>query len=405
MHFLQESLPYFEWLRRRDDPPAPKYHNFEQHIGWDWQNMLRTFENALYMHRQEMKDSVISAGANFSEFANRIGLNFGHGNALLELMENVQQDRPDMVYPAAVEQNYNSDAMEICVVPMEDVEMEDVELEDISPDTSQGPFQPLPSADTDMPDTVAPTADSQERVTQPQLDSAGAPDPARSSIQLNADHPQSAADGPRKPSLPGLQGIWSKLKAKAMVREPTVATQASAALGASSSQRRILSDVAEEEEDNKNPTKGHTDQFQDCKGIQMRKSEFLQSFFMMKKAFSVKEFQQEMKYEFSKENVDFELDELYNTGEKVSTTFAERIELACEYITCSRRRSITRATQLLQHQIFRDFRVDAHRLLKRLESKENTPEFRGDETLTHLIDSLRQVEAILVEDGEVKWTI
>lgn len=394
VQYLLQSIPYFQWLQRRDDPPAPRFNNFEHQIGWDWQKMLGLFANALNMNANdchETKDSVISACANFSEFANRIGLNFGRGDTLPELMEYVQHSN-------------NSDAMDICVVPMEDVEMEDVELEDISPNTLPGPLIPLPSADTDMLDTVAPTVGLQERATQPQLDSAGGPDPARSSTQL-ADHPQSAADGSCKPSLPRLQGIWSKLKAEAKAKEPAVATQASAARGASSSQRRIPTDVAEEEDDDKNPAEGHKDLFQDCKGTQMRKPESLQSFHMLKKAFSVKEFQQGMTYEFSKENVEFELDELHNTGENVSTTFAERIELACEYIICSRRRSIARATQLLQHQMFRDFQVDARRLRKRLESNESTPEFRGDETLTNLIDNLRQVEAIFVEDGEVKWTI
>ena len=60
---------------------------------------------------------------------------------------------------------------------------------------------------------------------------------------------------------------------------------------------------------------------------------------------------------------------------------------------------------MLQHQVFRDFQVDARRLRKRLESKEETPEFRGDETLVNLIDSLRQAEAVLNEDQEVNWAI
>jgi hypothetical protein len=110
-------------------------------------------------------------------------------------------------------------------------------------------------------------------------------------------------------------------------------------------------------------------------------------------------------YEFSDGNIGFELDELFETGENVSVSFAEAIELACKYVTCSRHRGIARATQLLQEQISRDFQVQARRLRQRLEGKKKTSEFRDDETLFNLIASLQQTEAVLDEDGQVKWAI
>lgn len=142
-----------------------------------------------------------------------------------------------------------------------------------------------------------------------------------------------------------------------------------------------------------------------CKGIQTRTPESLRRLSQLQSSFSMQKFQERLKYEFTEENLSFEIEELFNTGEKVSKTFVACIVLACKYVTCSRRHSIARVNQMLQFQVFRDFQADIRRLRKQLEKKEATTEFLGDKTLVGLLADLRKIEAVLDEDGEVPWTI
>lgn len=101
-----------------------------------------------------------------------------------------------------------------------------------------------------------------------------------------------------------------------------------------------------------------------CKGIQMRTTEPLRRLSQLQSSFSMQKFQERLKYEFTEENLSFEIEELFNTGEKVSKTFVACIVLACKYVTCSRRHSIARVNQMLQFQVFRDFQADIRRLRK-----------------------------------------
>ena len=67
-----------------------------------------------------------------------------------------------------------------------------------------------------------------------------------------------------------------------------------------------------------------------CKGIQTRTPESLRRLSQLQSSFSMQKFQERLKYEFTEENLSFEIEELFNTGEKVSKTFVACIVLACK---------------------------------------------------------------------------
>ena len=411
-NILLESMPYFKWLQRRDDPPAPKFHNFEQQLGWNWEKMLEVYAGALDMHRnehQESKDSISAACAKLSEFVGGISLTFGH-NEPPDLMEDVQHDRPVNVFLEALGHSHDCDAMDIV-----EMQMEDVEMEDISHDTPPGPPSlPPPAYTATTIGTKSNPGRHQSTVNgtpvaanSPQV-AANSPQVAANSPQVAANGPQVAANGPRMPAVPGLRAIWEMKKAEAAAARSTAESQAAAARDASFRQRETLPAVPEEEENDAKSDKDNddtSDEYVDCKGDQMRTPESLRSLEQLLKEFSKRSFQEHLRYEFTNENIDFEIDELYTAGEKVSKSFVACILLACEYVTSSRRRKIARASQMLQDQLFRDFQVNLRRLRQRLERIEKTPEFGGDDTLVNLLASLRQAGAVLDEDGQVSWTV
>jgi hypothetical protein len=397
--YLLESLPYFQWLQRRQDPPAPKFRDFEQKLGWDWEKMVGSFANALDMHHnnpQDTKDSVISACVKFSNFAGRIGLAFVFADPSPELMEDIQHE---------------------------------VEMEDISPDTHNPAGSVTSSADSQERASPSQTVRSTQatqaaspavalqvsretsyditKTAQPQLGSAGGPEPTSISTQSDPGRPQSAAEGPSVPAVSGLQAIWVRKKAEAAAARSIVEKQAAATREASFSLRKPPAVPEEDKKDTKSDKDSEdvSDDYVDCKGNQMRTPESLRSLQKLLKEFSRRDFQKLLAYEFTDENIGFMIDELYTAGEAADKDSVACIVLACQYVVCSRRRKIARASQMLQQQPFRDFQVNLRRLRQRLEKKEKTPEFCGDEVLVGLLADVRKAEGILQEDGQVAWTI
>lgn len=404
--YLQESLPYFWQLQRRDDPPAPKFYGFEQNLGWNWANLLGMFRHSLDMHEGsegQARDGAIAARSKFADFASQINLTDEFRHALNDVM-------PDIVFASlatagteATDISYGFDYMNDVEVVMDTSDATGFSPAAIPPQDPTAPHPNLTaSSSVPMQPSIPPQLETQSR-SPPQPTAAPGDD-----TRPDGGHSQNSPSQTRVPAVLGLRAIWERKKAEAAATKSIVEKQTAATRVASFELRKSLPAVPDEDEKDAESDKDNEDpsvEYIDCKGNQMRTPESLRSLKQLTKEFSRKDFQERLTYEFTDENLDFEINELYDTGEKVSKSFVSCIVLACQYIICSRRREIARARQILQEQVFRDAQVNLRRLQKRLEKKEKTPEFCSDETLVNLLADLRKVESILDEDGQVSWKI
>jgi hypothetical protein len=415
--YLQESLPCFQRLQRTIDPPAPKFFGFERNIGWDWAKLLGMFRHSFHMHEDsdwQTRNGVIAARTKFAEYAGQIRLT--DGDTLNYVMEDIVFASPATARNEAIDISHDLDYMDDIEMASQNEDARKTLNEAMDPADATGfppTATPIQGSTVPHPSPTTPSTVPVQFSNIPQLEtkSRSPPQPTADSeenTQPDGGHSQNTPSQTREPAVSGLKAIWAKKQAEAAATRSNAKKQAAAARNASFSPRKPLPAVPEEDDKD---TKSDTDSedasvdYVDCKDTQMRTPESLRSLQQLLREFSRRDFQKLLTYEFTDENIGFEINELYTTGEEVDKSSVACIVLACQYIVCSRRRKIARASQMLQEQVFRDLQVNLRRLQQRLEKKEKTPEFRGDETLVSLLADVRKVGGILEEDGQVAWTI